>query len=529
MSSNQEFRAVKFDARILRVAWLSVLFAACLAWGQEDPNRPDGPSVVRSAQGDEDGRSLHNASVTDHAIVVDGTTIDYRATAGYMPVRGESDKVVADIFYVAYERQDRTSPAADRPITFVFNGGPGSSAVWLHMGGVGPKRALLANDGTALPLSDKLVDNEYTWLEFTDLVFVDPVGSGFSRAAAGINARQFYEVQKDIELASDFVRSFVTQHERWLSPQYIAGESYGTTRAAGMARYLQDHEGLYVDGLVFLSSALNMGAISFDPGNDLPCILSVPSYMASASYHGKRVERSSRDFEKTEEKVKAWALEEYISALAKGSSLREPEFRQIAGKLAEYTGLPEEVVAGDRLRISNGDFVQELLRSQGRTLGVLDSRVMVSNFQSSRRAWTDPSFFLVQGPFVAAFNSYVRSELAFKTDLTYVFLSEQANRAWNWGEAKRGYLNVAPTLAEAMNLDNRLRVFNAAGYYDLATPYFSQEYVLNHLSLAPSLRGNITFKLYYAGHQIYTSTDALRQLTSDVRAFMAGSDIRSTR
>jgi carboxypeptidase C (cathepsin A) len=520
---------VKLDTRILHIACLFGTFLAGLACGQSEPNRPDSRSVVRPAQENEDGRSLQGTSMTDHAIVVGGATIDYKATAGYLPVRGESDRVVADIFFVAYERQDATPPGTDRPITFAFNGGPGSSAVWLHMGGVGPKRAPLADNGTALPPSDTLVDNDYTWLEFTDLVFVDPVGSGFSRAAPGVDAKKFYEVRQDIELASDFVRTFVTEHERWLSPRYIAGESYGTARAVGMARYLQDHYGLYIDGLVLLSSALNMGAISFDPGNDLPYVLSLPSYAAAARYHAGPADRSLRDFDKTQEKVKAWALQEYISVLARGSSLAESEFRQAADKLAEYTGLPDGVITADRLRISNGDFIEELLRSQGRVLGLLDSRVTMPDLSSGGRSWTDPSLFVAQGPFVAAFNDYIRTELGFKTDLPYVFLSEQANRAWNWGEGKRGYLNIAPALAEAMSLDNRLRVFNAAGYYDLTTPYLSQEYVLDHLGLPSNLRSNITFRVYHSGHQIYTSTDALRQLTSDVRAFMAGSDTRFAR
>jgi carboxypeptidase C (cathepsin A) len=520
---------VRLDARLLSFTCLLIASFACIAWTEDGPTelRP-GPSSPTVRQ-DGTEQSPQDASVSNHTIQVGGTTIHYRASAGHLPIRGESGRVIADIFFVAYERQDATSQGADRPITFAFNGGPGSSAVWLHMGGLGPKRALLAKDGTALPLSTELVDNEHTWLEFTDLVFVDPVGSGFSRPAAGVDARQFYEVRKDIELASDFVRLFVTRYERWLSPQYIAGESYGTARAVGMARYLQNHYGLYVDGLVLLSSALNMGVISFDPGNDLPYVLALPTYTASARYHGRLGESGPRDFDRTLGKVREWALQDYIAALAKGGSLGQAEFRQVAGKLAEYTGLPEGIIAGNHLRIGAGDFIVELLRSQNRVLGLLDSRVTTGSIRASRRAWTDPSFFLVEGPFVAAFSSYVRAELGFKTDLMYVFLSDQANRSWNWGEGKRGYLNVAPTLAEAMTLDTRMRVFNAAGYYDLATPYLSQEYVLNHLDLPPNLRNNITLRLYHAGHQIYTSTDALRQLTSDVRAFMAGFAARSGR
>ena len=522
-TSGSGFRTARISARVLIAMSLSVAFLGPPASGQE---RVTSQTVepVPVAQ-EENGSSPQGASVTSRTVAVNGNPIHYRATAGLMPIRDEADRVIASLFFVAYERQDATSsPDAGRPITFAFNGGPGSSAVWLHVGGLGPKRVLLPNDGTVLPNSDRLVDNEYTWLEFTDLVFVDPVGSGFSRTAPGVDASQFFEVQEDVNLACEFVRLFVTEHERWLSPQFIAGESYGAARAVAMTRRLQEHYGLYVEGLVLLSSALNMGVVSFDLGNDLPCVLILPSYAATARYHGRLGERTPQVFERTLEKVEAWALEEYIVSLARGARLSEAQSRQTASRLAEYTGLPEELIAASRLRIRNGDFIQELLRAQNKTLGLLDGRVTTGAW-SREHDWTDPSFFLVQGPFAAAFNSYVRTELGFKTDLAYVSLSDQANRSWNWGESRHGYLNVAPILAEAMNLDNRLRVFAAAGYYDLTTPYLSQEYVFDHLYLPSSLRKNITFRRYQSGHQIYTSTDSLRELTSDVRAFMTKSRV----
>jgi carboxypeptidase C (cathepsin A) len=431
---------------------------------------------------------------------------------------------------------------------FAFNGGPGASAVWLHMGAFGPKRAVLANDGTALPPSNRLVDNEHTWLEFTDLVFVDPVGTGFSRAAAGVDADQFYEVQEDIEIAADFVRLFVTQQERWLSPRFLVGESYGTARVVGMARRLQDHDGLYVDGLILLSSALNLGVISFDPGNDLPYALSLPSYTAVAQYHaklphrleGKRVRReegkntspsylftfppahvlSLPPLNRALQEVEAWALGDYLAALAQGRRLPPDESHAIVKRLAEYTGLPEDMIAENHLRIGTAAFAQSLLGRENRVLGLLDGRVTAPNVQVLRRHWTDPSLFIVEGPFVATFNSYVRTQLGFKTDRSYIFLSDKANESWDWGPGRQGYFNIAPVLAEVIGRDNRLRVFAAAGYYDLTTPYLSQEYVFNHLGLPSDLEQNITFRHYHAGHQIYTSQDALRQLTGDVRTFV---------
>ena len=500
-------------------------------------DRPSITSEIRSSKPESPADA-----VTAHTILVNGETLRYRATAGYLPIQRDSGQLLANIFFVAYERLDggqetvgagprarpknqgshRGLPLQNRPLTFAFNGGPGASSVWLHMGAFGPQRAILANDGTALPSSNELKDNESTWLEFTDLVFVDPVGTGFSRAAPGVDADQFYEVERDIETSADFIRLFVTQHQRWLSPVFLVGESYGTTRAAGLARRLQDRYALYPRGLILLSSALNMGVISFDAGNDLPYVLSLPSYAAVARYHGKLGERLSFDEERFVQSVQAWALSDYIAALAQGAMLSGAQSRRIAETLAEYTSLPEETIARNRLRVSPFAFAQELLSREGRVLGLLDGRVTTPGVPSARRTWTDPALFIVEGPFVATFNNYIRTDLGFQTDRPYIFLSDRANESWNWGPARRGYLNVAPILAEAMGLDNRLRVFAAAGYYDLATPWLSQEYVFNHLDLPADLRRNLTFHLYPTGHQIYTSPDSLRQLTADVKAFVAG-------
>jgi carboxypeptidase C (cathepsin A) len=542
-----------------------LLLLSCLASltarvsGRYEPNspRPEGPAptLVRPGQGSAAAQTGPGRcsgpgenSVTHHTLLLGGQTICYRATAGYLPIEDASGKPWADIFFVAYEQEPQAAvirpedriiprdspigpmslgvspqnPASPnrRPITFAFNGGPGASAVWLHMGALGPKRALLANNGTALPESDRLVDNEYTWLPFTDLVFVDPVGTGFSRPAPGVDAAQFYEAQKDVEVNADFVRLFVTRYQRWLSPQYIVGESYGTTRAVGMARYLQERYALYLDGLILLSSALNLETISFDPGNDLPYVLSLPSCAAVAQYHGALGERRLLSLEKTLARVKAWALQDYIGALARGESLPPAQYGEVARKLAEYTGLSEDVIARSNLRISTPDFTQELLRRENKVLGLLDGRVIAEDAPSRRRTWTDPSLFLVAGPFVATFQYYIRAELGFRADRPYVFLSDEANQSWKWSTGRPGYLNVAPRLVEAMTLDNHLRVFAAAGYYDLTTPFLSQEYVFDHLNLPAGLTRNVVFKHYYAGHQIYTSTDALSQLTQDVRAFL---------
>jgi carboxypeptidase C (cathepsin A) len=557
---------MKRDIHILLLLLLCPAFIQAQAFGRYEPNdsrpassspapvAPDrGPAATEASPARRDRPG--GDSVTNHTLVLNNLTIRYRATAGYLPLEDASGKPLADVFFVAYEQvpQDGAAPVEDvtapagpiasldpvnavnssqesdpanrRPITFAFNGGPGASAVWLHLGALGPKRVVLANNGTALPRSDRLVDNEYTWLAFTDLVFVDPVGTGFSRAAPGVEASQFYAVQKDVETNAAFIRLFVTKYRRWLSPQFIVGESYGTTRAVGMARYLQGHDALYLDGLILLSSALNMEAISFDPGNDLPYVLSLPSCAAVALYHGRLGDRRLLNLQKTLERAKTWALQDYISALARGESLPPAQYDEVARKLAEYTGLGEDVITRNNLRISTPDFTRELLRQENQTLGLLDGRVTAPAVPFPR-TWTDPSLFIVEGPFVAAFQDYVRTELGFRTDRRYIFLSDEANESWKWCTGRPGYLNVAPKLADAMALDNHLRVFVAAGYYDLTTPFLSQEYVFDHLHLPAGLSRNITFKHYYAGHQIYTSTEALSQLTQDVRTFLTAPETR---
>jgi len=541
---------------------LSLVLFLSVAWGGWAPPAPNDPSPhapgplrvaeAPAAPGRERPAGRRAGSdaatpepvVTEHTILVNGQSLHYRATAGYLPVEGPDDQVVANLFFVAYERLDQgqraesgIQPAAsfsiagpassvvpERPIVFAFNGGPGASSVWLHLGALGPKRAVLAHNGTALPDSDQIVDNDSTWLTFADLVFVDPIGTGFSRAAPGIDASRFYTAEKDIEVAADFVRLYATKYGRWLSPQFLVGESYGTTRVVGMTRRLQHRYGLYVRGLVLLSAALDLQAISFDPGNDLPYVLAVPSYAAVALYHDRLHRPLSADLDRSLQKVKTWALHDYLDALAQGAALGPTESQAVARTLAEFTGLPEDLIARSRLRISNFTFIQELLSGENRVLGLLDGRVTAPRVVE-RRAWTDPSLFIVQGPFVAAFNDYVRADLGFRTDRPYIFLSDQINESWDWGAARQGYLNVAPILAEGMGLDDRLHVFGGAGYYDLTTPFLSQEYVYNHLGLPAGLWGNLTLHRYYSGHQIYTVPAARRQLTADVRAFIASSSL----
>ena len=450
--------------------------------------------------------------VTHHSIRIDDASLDYAATAGFLPLKDEAGKSQANIFFVAYTKEGE-SDLSRRPITFAFNGGPGASSVWLHLGALGPKRVVLAGDGTELPKAYRLVDNDQTWLGFTDLVFVDPIGTGYSRAADGVDAKQFFTPTKDIEVAARFIRLYVTRYKRWLSPKFVAGESYGTTRAAGLANWLQSDMGMNLNGVMLLSSALSFQAFSYDDDNDIAFALALPSFAAAAAYH----QRTSVDLGA----VERWTLNDYLPALAKGDTLPPAERQRVIDQLAKYTGLSPDYLDTSRLHVSAPRFTKELLRSEQRTIGLMDSRVVGVDVTSrGEYPHFDPAFFLVTGPFVATLNDYLRCDLDFESSVPYEFLSREVTGAWKWLDRGQGYVYVADDLAEAMARDEHFHVFAAAGEYDLTTPYFGQQYTFDHMGLDPERRGNLIFRVYPAGHQIYTDMASLKKLHDDVAAFV---------
>jgi len=492
---------------------LSVVLALNAAWLQGAENDAGAPTPPAAT-------SRPTAPVvTQHAITLSGQKLAYTATAGYMPITDDAGKVQANIFYVAYVRQDAGS-GSPRPITFAFNGGPGASSMWLHLG-VGPKRVPLAADGTALPSSTVLSDNEATWLGFTDLVFVDPIGTGFSRAAEGVDARQFYEVSRDIQVAGSFVRRYVTQYQRWLSPKLILGESYGTTRAAGLVNRLQDTAGIDINGVILVSSALDFQTFTFDGANDLPHALVLPSLAATAWYHKKLQGTLQADLTETLRRAENWALNEYLLALSKGEAMSDTQRAEITQQMAQFTGLAQSELTRNRLRVGPLRFDKLLLRDDGRIAGRFDGRVTSADpSPGSDYVESDPSFFLITAPLVAALNHYLQLDLQFRTDMRYEFLSKEVNHSWKWLSGGQGYVYVADELAEAMSRDHRLRVFAGAGYFDLATPYLSQRYTFDHMGLARNLRSHLTFKSYPTGHQIYTDPASALKLKEDVEAFV---------
>lgn len=458
------------------------------------------------------------SSTTNHTLMVNGKTISYKATTGYMEMKTEDGKPKANIFYIAYTKDNEKQET--RPITFAFNGGPGSSSVWLHMGALGPKRVVFSDDGTPLPPPYLMVDNEYSWLEFTDLVFIDPVSTGYSRPSGEEKKEQFHGTKEDAHSIGDFIRLYTSKTKRWLSPKYLAGESYGTTRAALLASYMQERHGMYINGLVLISCALDFSTLRFKPGHDLPYLLHFPTYTASAFYHNKLDKSLQTDLEKTVELSRIFAEREYLPFLWKGDNVSKEEKTAIIKKIAYFTGLKEDFIDNTNCRIDIMNFAKELLRNEDRTIGRLDSRYKGIDRRSVGASFEfDPSYdAVIYGPYTGTINHYLQENLKFESELPYEILTGNVH-PWNWGSAADGYTSVTETLRKAMSTNNHLKVFVANGYYDLATPFYATEYALAHMELDESLRKNITTTYYPAGHMMYVQKQSLLQLTNDVRKF----------
>ncbi len=460
---------------------------------------------------------------TQHSMQVDGKTIKYTVTAGTILLKDEDveegEKAKASIFYVAYTLDDVADPAS-RPLTFSFNGGPGSSSVWMHMGLLGPKRVLMQDDGSATPPPYKLVENPYTLLTHSDLVFIDPVSTGYSRTVPKEKPEQFHNVKKDVESVGEFIRLWTTRNNRWTSAKYLIGESYGTTRAAALSDYLQERYGMNLNGIMLVSSILNFMTARFDPGNDLPYILFLPTYTASAWYHHKLPSDLQADLRKTLAEVEEFALTEYTLALMKGARLQGKERQRVVKKLARYTGLSETYIEQTNLRIEINRFCKELRRSEGLTIGRLDSRFIgfdrdaVGEFPE-----VDPAFGVITGPYTATFYDYIRRDLGFELDRHYEILSN-VHETWTYSTYQNQYVNTAEKLRKALQANQAMKVLVCNGYYDLATPYLATQYTLDHIELPDALRQNIQMTYYESGHMMYVHLPSLQQQSVDLRRFV---------
>jgi carboxypeptidase C (cathepsin A) len=455
-----------------------------------------------------------------HSLRIGGPEIKYTATAGTILLKLEDGTPKASIFYVAYTKDDVSDPA-QRPITFSFNGGPGSSSVWLHLGAFGPRRVQMGDAGALLPPPYKLVDNDASLLDVTDLVFIDPVSTGYSRAVPGEPPKQFHGIEEDVQSVAEFIRLYATRNKRWSSPKFLAGESYGTTRAAGLSGYLQQHFGMYLNGIVLVSSILNFETAEFDTGNDLPYLLYLPSYTAIAWYHKKLSADLQGDLQKAIDESRKFAAGEYADALMTGDNLASDRRKEIAQKLARLTGLSANFVDECNLRVQLGRFTKELLRDQRRTVGRLDGRFLGIDADSAgAHPDYDPSMAAIIGPYTGVLLDYVRNDLKFESDLPYETLTPRV-QPWNFGPYENRYVNVAETLRSAMTENPFLHVFVAKGYYDLATPFFAADYTFDHLGLDASLRGHLSGAYYEAGHMMYVHAPSLAKLKQDIARFMS--------
>lgn len=466
-------------------------------------------------------------SITRHTVQIGGEPVAYTATAGTLVLRDESEKdgasegekARASVFFVAYTRDD-AGEAGARPITFSFNGGPGSSSVWLHLGVLGPRRVDVGDAGSVLPPPYRLEDNEFSILDATDLVFIDPVSTGYSRVVEGEKAGDFHGYKRDMESVGDFIRLFVTRHKRWTSPKFVIGESYGTTRAAALAEYLQARHGMYLNGVMLVSSILDFQTARFEPANDLPYVLILPSYTATAWYHGRLEPALQADLHATLREAEGFAAGAYASALLRGASLPEDERLELVRQVARLTGLSVDFVDRCDARVEIGRFVKELLRDQRRTVGRLDSRFLGIDRDAAGELFeADPSLSAITGPYTAAMNHYARAELEFENDLPYEVLTGRV-QPWSYKEFENRFVTVSDSLRRAIAVNPALRVLVASGYFDLATPYFATEYTLSHLALDPSLRGNLRSHVYEAGHMMYVHRPSLEQMREDLLAFV---------
>jgi len=468
-------------------------------------------------------------SSTDHELPLDGKTIRYIANAGTLLIDGDDEKPYATVFYVAYTLRG-VSDLHTRPVTFLYNGGPGSASFWLHMGSIGPVRVVTASPEATGSAPYQIVPNQYSLLDKTDLVFVDAVGTGFSRPVGKATGKNFFGTDQDVQAFSKFIQRYISVNHRWNSPKFLFGESYGTTRSAALVDALEN-AGVSCNGVILMSTILNY--FTGAPGSDAVFIGNLPSYAAIA-WHYEKVAHQGREEKAFLNEVRAFARGPYAEALAQGQNLPETEVDAVAAKLAGYTGLSVQYIKEANLRVNPSRFRKELLRGQRIILGRYDARFEGTDVDAAgENPGYDPSGTGIMGAFVSAFHDYLDRELKYTSKETYLPHASFGPQEWDHthrlgsaaqtGPGPQGPpmrdAYVAGDLADAMRKNPRLKILSANGLFDLATPFFITEYDLAHMELEPKLRGNIEFTYYHSGHMIYLNVDALKELKSDLAAF----------
>ncbi len=509
-------------------AVLMVILAGVTVTAQSQDKKPDEAKAQPPAATDnnkEKPAPKETSSVTQHTLALNGQTLHYTATAGDLLIRDAENKPNGSMFYVAYTLDGQQGKT--RPVTFLYNGGPGSSTLWLHMGSFGPMRIETDSPKATAPAPYHLVPNQYSLLDKTDLVFIDAMGTGFSKPVGKGTLKDFLGVDEDVKAFNNFIARYITVNQRWNSPKFLIGESYGTTRSAALSYALQQ-SGISLNGVVLVSSILNYN--DHAPGLDNDYIDNLPSYAAIAWYHDKLANKPS-DLKPFLEEVRSYARGPYAEALSQGQNLSAADEDQVARKVSQMTGLSVKYLKDANLRVSASEFRKELMRNDRRTLGRYDARFEGIDMNAIGETPTyDPSDTGITGAFVAAFHNYLASDLKFTTDDVYKATAYGPNFKWNWkhvppggssGWGKQQWPDVALDLGAAMRENPHMKLFSVNGYFDLATPFFETEFDISHMQLDPSVRQNIRFGYYPSGHMIYLNVDALKQLRSDLGEFYA--------
>lgn len=500
------------------------VFGLCVEEVKKDTPPSAAPAPAKTVPKQEKKESTDKAMgdkpvITEGRVTIGGKELTYRAKAGTLPILKPDGKPSAQVFYTAYTLKN-VKDVASRPVTFCFNGGPGSSSVWLHLGAFGPRRVDLPADGLTPPMPPGgLVNNEFSLLDVTDLVFIDPVNTGFSRAEDPKNASEFLGVQEDIQCVGEFMRLWVTREDRWRSPKFIAGESYGGIRGGGLAQHLQQRHRMYLNGVIIVSGLLDYATLIPGPLNETPYLVGLPALTATAHYHKKLPPDLQADFKKAVAESREFAFNGYASALLKGADLPKTERDAVVKKLARLTGLRAELIAEQNLRIDSGFFREHLLRDQKLVLGAYDARVTGKDGDESENQPEIEPFMRVVGSIAAAsMNAYLRESLKYKKDLPYEVLAPQPN--WNHGKGN-SYTSVSGLLADAIRQNPHLRVLALLGWRDLVTPPDNMRLSVRQMRLPEELRGNIEFAEYESGHMMYTNRPDMEKMHADISAFIA--------
>lgn len=481
------------------------------------------PSKKETNKPDEkdDNADKSSPKVTTGSVTIDGQEIAYSATAGKLPQKTDEGETKADVFFVAYTvESDGEKSENGRPITFCFNGGPGSSSVWLHLGMLGPQRVKLDSDAGRIKPPAELIANPYSLLDKTDLVFIDPVSTGYSRPAKGEKKNQFHGYDEDLKSVGQFIHDYTTKYGRWGSPKFLLGESYGGLRAAGLSGRLQDRYHMYLNGVVLISAVVDFQTLRANGNNDIAYGLFLPGYAATAWYHKALPEHLQKQpLEKVVAKAEKFASGRYLNALLQGDTLPDEERAKVIKRMSELTGLSEDYLDRANLRVSMAQFGKELLRGRRLVVGRFDSRYTGSD-RNSTGEYTghDPSGSALFGPFTSAMNQYLREVLEVEEERVYEILTGNVH-PWDYSEFTNRFVDATNTLRKAMTDNPYLRVFAACGYYDLATPPFAMEYTRNHLSLPPEYRDHIQLEYYEGGHMMYVHEPSLLKLREDLLKF----------